>query len=455
MPINLSNLDISLDSFNQAASGKYNIGQIKLGADGTSVVRTNSRKVLTFLNKTQIRPEESLAIKNAFCNALQREGLPDDALADIRRKLGLRDSMRETLKAGNIKPLSAAEVREIIDEYAGTINQARGSGKPHLATSDDFYRGVSQETLDSRKAVRESRNSRSESLMETTVGGTVNMMLDLLEGPSGDSPLPFASKAIAREICQVLRSPRNLSAPGSSLDLTVAHVTLKHGDSGTIVAKFSLGDGSEFSVDTNMTRAELFAQMQNVLAPKPDAAPEKAPEEPPKAPEEPQKAQSEAPKAPAEPPPPPKRKPLNPMFESVVEDLRQVFSTVKDPVVMAAKKSQVREGLRKTIKGVRLSDETLDAHASASVRQKLSDPIVDSLVVALREARGIDARNAELVHQVRNVIDGDESIDAEELVGKIIDALDTPQVDFTANLDKAVEDDFDKPLNINELLGNN
>jgi hypothetical protein len=131
-----------------------------------------------------------------------------------------------------------------------------------------------------------------------------------------------------------------------------------------------------------------------------------------------------------------------------------VFSTVKDPVAMAAMKIKARASADKVIKGVQLSDETIDAHANVKVRDKLTDQVVGELVIALRDARGLDTRNTELVNQVRNVIAGDKRIDTDALVDKIIDALDTEQVDFTANLDKEIEDDFDKPLNINELLGN-
>jgi hypothetical protein len=472
MPVNLSNLNISLDNFNKAAKGAFNIGQLKLNADGTGVVRTNSRKTLTFLNKTQIRPEETLAIKNAFCEAFRREGLSDDAIADIRQKLGLRDTMRETLKAGEIKPLSAAEVREIIDEYAGAINGLRGADKPHLETSADLYRGVDQETLKDRKTIRDERNARSESLQQTTVGGTVNQMLDLLEGPAGDTPLPIAAKAIALEICNVLGRPGPLSAPGSKLALQVANVTLKHDASRTIVAQFRLDDGAAFSVDTNLTRDELLAQMRNVLHPKPPKAPEEPPkvqeeapkvqEGQPKAPEGQPKVQEAPPKAPEEiqeereePQAAPLRKPRNPFHAPVIEDLRRVFSIVKDPVSMTAEKLRAAKKLDKVIKGVELSEETLEVHARGKAREKLTDQVVGPLVVALREARGLDVRNTELVNQVRNVIAGDERIDAEALVDRIIDALDTEQVDFTANVGKDIEDDFDKPLNINELLGNN
>ena len=362
--------------------------------------------------------------------------------------------MRETLAAGNIKPLSAAEVREIIDEYAGQINQARGSGKPQLATSAELYRGVSEKTLNNRKLVREERNAKSESIMETSVGGTVNRMLDLLESAGGETDMGMSTKAIALEIGQALKSSKTLSTPGSSLSLTVAPVTLTHSASGTIVAKFTLEDGSEFSVNTNLTRTELRDQMAKAISPNRSPAPPKEPEG-----AEPQ-AQTEPPKVPGEPPkanPPaaPKKKSLDPAYEPVIEDLKRVFSIVKDPVAMAASKARVLPTLHKVIKGVALSDETLEIHASSKAREKLANQVVDGLVAALRNARGLDTRNTELVNQVRNVIAGDKRIDADALVEKIIDVLSTEPVDFSANIGQETEDDFDKPLNINELLGNN
>ena len=42
MAINLSKLNISLDTFNAESSGTYNIGQMKLSSDGKSVYRTNT-----------------------------------------------------------------------------------------------------------------------------------------------------------------------------------------------------------------------------------------------------------------------------------------------------------------------------------------------------------------------------------------------------------------------------
>lgn len=100
MSVNLGNLNISLDQFNEAARGKYNIAQLKLGPDGASVVRTNNHKHWTIFNNTPFSAEESLSIKFAFCRALEREGLGgDDALDAIRTKLGIPGSQLDAMKA--------------------------------------------------------------------------------------------------------------------------------------------------------------------------------------------------------------------------------------------------------------------------------------------------------------------------------------------------------------------
>ena len=155
MPIvNLDGLNISLDTFNAAADGTYNIGQLKLSEDGTSVYRTNNHKTWTIFNRTKISPEESLAIKQAFCNALSDEGLAQDKIDYVKRSLGIFGSKLELLKFGNIKPLSAADVREFIDMYAGEINAkrmsaAKGAGAAKLLkTSADIYTDVSRKEME-------------------------------------------------------------------------------------------------------------------------------------------------------------------------------------------------------------------------------------------------------------------------------------------------------------------
>ena len=144
MAINLSKLNISLDTFNAESSGTYNIGQMKLSSDGKSVYRTNNHKTFTILNRTEISSEEALAVKFAFCRALSKEGLTQEAINTVKQKLGIPGDAMDALKAGNIKPLTAAEVREVIDTYAAQINKHRAdvaNGAKALRTSNLQGRG--------------------------------------------------------------------------------------------------------------------------------------------------------------------------------------------------------------------------------------------------------------------------------------------------------------------------
>ena len=102
MGLDLGNLSISLDRFNEAASGKYNIGQLKLSKDGTSVYRTNNHKTWTIFNNTKISSAESLAIKSAFCRALANEGLSTDDINDIKEKLGIAGPEVDLFRPGGM-----------------------------------------------------------------------------------------------------------------------------------------------------------------------------------------------------------------------------------------------------------------------------------------------------------------------------------------------------------------
>lgn len=427
MAVNLNMLNIGIDQFNAAASGKHNIGQLKLGEDGASVVRTNNHKHWTIFNNTEIRPEESLAIKNAFCKALDRAGVPDDKVEEIRHKLGIAGSLLETLKAGGIKPLSAAEVREIIDECAGDINKSRAPGEK-LKTSADIYRGVSQETLADRKTDRDKINADSVAKMGTRAGGTVGLMVDILQSTGRRDDLPLGAKAIALAMLQALRTPGVLDKPGKSVDLSIAPVTLKVDSGGTIVTRFTLDDGPVFSVGTNLTKDELLAQLSTVMGGK--------------------GVQGAG------------QKDGKTSYADLIDDLKKAIAIAKDPAEMERRRVSAFAQLSLDPKNKQFKAEDLKLHAGQHVRDALTNPIVKPLVDALRDIRGMDARNTDLVNQVRAVLYGDKNIDADELVGNITRILTKKGVDVPPNPGKAdpllqkIEDDFNAPLNINALLGN-
>ena len=92
------------------------------------------------------------------------------------------------------------------------------------------------------------------------------------------------------------------------------------------------------------------------------------------------------------------------------------------------------------------------------------DAVVRALQQALDKARYLDDRNTKLVNNVREAFYGNPNIDTDDLFREISDVLNKKRVDFSAKVDEDirkfeeniknnVENDFDKPLNINEWLG--
>ena len=185
---------------------------MKLSEDGTSVYRTNKHKTLTFLNTATISREEALAVKDAFCRALSNEGLSDEQVENVRTKLGISGSKVDILKAGNIKPLTAAQVREVIDTYADKLNANR-TGDTMLETSAEIYRGVSQKTMDKRAEKRKEVNGETLEAMSSVANSEVNSLMDLLEGGEGGESFALSSKGIARELVNELRNVFYLSGP--------------------------------------------------------------------------------------------------------------------------------------------------------------------------------------------------------------------------------------------------
>ena len=272
MPIvHLDGLNISLDKFNEVADGKYNIGQLKLSENGKSVYRTNNHKTWTIFNSTKISPEESLAIKQAFCNALSNEGLAQDKIDYVKRSLGIFGSKLELLKFGNIKPLSAAEVREIIDMYAGEINAKRMSAAKGteaaklLKTSADIYHGVSKKTMEDRETTRGRINARTLDKIQTGADWSVNRLMDILEYPKNGGTVSEETKGIALEFCLAMQSKPTLLTRGNrSIELEDAFIKLKLEYNDKISADIGLGGGRVFNIDTGLTKSELHALMRKV-----------------------------------------------------------------------------------------------------------------------------------------------------------------------------------------------
>ncbi len=133
----MANVNFSLAHFNAIAAGHYNAGDVVIRTDqqGNAVLdKVNNHVTKTHLNNVTLSAEEVISVKESFLDALARGGVEDGKLAEIRAKLGLPAEMsasddlaaQANVMERRFKPLTRAEVREILDDYA---NGGRGFGK--------------------------------------------------------------------------------------------------------------------------------------------------------------------------------------------------------------------------------------------------------------------------------------------------------------------------------------
>lgn len=440
MGINLSNLNISLDQFNAVASGKYNIGQLKVGADGASVYRTNNHKTLTFLNGEFFSPEESIALKSAFCRALASEGLSSEDIDAVKERLGIVGGAVDAVRVGGATPLSAADVRQIIDEYAEKINaqRAKAGEAEALQTSSEIYHGVSKSTLESRAAVRASVNARTVEQMMSTAAYSVNTLLDMLKytGKDKTATMNLSQTGTAREI---LERWSELSK-GKSIKLeTTTGTSLSLSQAQTVVATFSLEDGNTFSVDTGLDTDALRHQMNVVLG---KAQADKTGES--NKTEESRKTGKSG-------------KAVGDAKQELLEELKRAFADARDKQIMNKK---AKDALRTVPTHNKKTNEPLGADVRMTLAQvnarKSLTAIVDPLQKALSKARPNDNDNVKLVNQVRKVLAANEDIDTKDLLNRIKTALDKKIVNsrdkVAEELEKDIEVDLDNNLNINAWL---
>jgi len=129
-------LDITLAQFNRIATGSYNAGQIdiKVGDNGQAeLVKINNHVWRTSKNNVVLSPERILEVKEAFLNALAKGGVKAEDLKAVRIRLGIPDEIdvasanvkeqRADILQARFAPLTRAEVRSILDQYA---NQGKG-----------------------------------------------------------------------------------------------------------------------------------------------------------------------------------------------------------------------------------------------------------------------------------------------------------------------------------------
>ena len=157
MPINLSNVNISIQQFQDISSGKYNAGEVALASE-TTLTKVNNHVRQRGSNNVSLSHTEVLAVKQAFVKALAQVGVDDEEVSRVRAQLGLapEKAVDTQLKERSLKPLSRQQIREILDRNAAAIN-AHEHGET-IRTSDQIYADVDAETRQQRAATRNATN---------------------------------------------------------------------------------------------------------------------------------------------------------------------------------------------------------------------------------------------------------------------------------------------------------
>ncbi|MBR1588613.1 MAG: hypothetical protein IJ658_09850, partial [Kiritimatiellae bacterium] len=161
MPVNLSNVNISLRQFQEIAAGKYNAGEVRLTSDHT-LGKINHHVHATGQNKVSLSHAEVLAIKDAFVRSLSQNGVGADVIANIRRDLGLapNGATDTALAERSIKPLSRQQIRDILDSNKETLNASAGAGT--IRTQAEKFARYSEER---RASFAQTRNEVNAAMM--------------------------------------------------------------------------------------------------------------------------------------------------------------------------------------------------------------------------------------------------------------------------------------------------
>ena len=157
MAINLSNVNITIQQFQEVASGVINAGEVRLTSDH-SIDRVNHHVGWFFNNDTHLSHAEVLAVKDAFVRALANSGVNADGIANVRRELGLApNGAKDTdIARRSMKPLSRQQIRETLDKYANVINHSVGNDT--IRTDAQLHARYTQQQRDSFANTRRAAN---------------------------------------------------------------------------------------------------------------------------------------------------------------------------------------------------------------------------------------------------------------------------------------------------------
>ena len=250
MPINFSNVRISIGQFQAVASGDHNAGEVKLTSE-TSIDRVNHHVSWRSLNKVSLSHEEVLAIKNAFIKALSDSGINVAELNRVREELGLAPMkpVDVNLHERSIKPLSRQQVREILDRNAAAINDHLGAGT--IRTSDEIYARVAARTRATRRNERDVANAELSTRRNTVENRQINLLQSVLAGD-----VDFYDSNMRKELLKMAKS---------CLDTVLASCNGRPTDGPTTDIVMGSASGKRVVLSSGLSEKALVRKLEDII----------------------------------------------------------------------------------------------------------------------------------------------------------------------------------------------
>lgn len=149
--------DVTLGNFIAMTNGTHNAGEIILNKSGKLDIINNHVHFKSLNNKTEGLDSASvLALKQRFLTALLSGGVNVEDLSAVRNRLGIDTSFNVVDEKLAFKPLTRAEVREILDTYKSAINEKLGG-----SVIKDRKLTISQKGLSTNQATIARRREES------------------------------------------------------------------------------------------------------------------------------------------------------------------------------------------------------------------------------------------------------------------------------------------------------
>ncbi len=250
-PVNLSKVNVTIQQFDDIARGKYNAGEVRLSGE-ESLAKMNNHVTFTSKNNVSISHAEVIAIKEAFIKALSDNGVSKQAIAGVRRELGLAAEggvVDRDLRSRNIKPLTRQQIRSIIDQNAAAIN-SRSEGT--VGTSETIYADVAEHKMLSRAAERDQVNASVDSSRHIEENASFAMFESVVGGDASFSG--SRDRAALLDMANDIRARIMRATSGKPSADAVA------------VLRHSFENGQTMTFDTGLSESDFVKRLDDVIA---------------------------------------------------------------------------------------------------------------------------------------------------------------------------------------------